>query len=235
MQDWFNYNEIKWEYLYDPELALNSLPLLMEGLKITMIIAIASMFFALVLGVVIGIARMSKFWFLRWPARIYISFMRGTPLLVFIFILYYGLPVIGIQFSSAIVAGIVGITLNFAAYNAEIVRSAIMSVPRGQWEAAASLQMGYFQTLWKIIIPQATRIALPPTFSIFMDIVKGTSLASVITVQELLYSSRLIAGRTFDSMTMYITAALIYWVVCIIIGFFQERLEKRYNSYLSRR
>ena len=235
MQDWFNYNEIKWEYLYDPELALNSLPLLMEGLKITMIIAIASMFFALVLGVVIGIARMSKFWFLRWPARIYISFMRGTPLLVFIFILYYGLPVIGIQFSSAIVAGIVGISLNFAAYNAEIVRSAIMSVPRGQWEAAASLQMGYFQTLWKIIIPQATRIALPPTFSIFMDIVKGTSLASVITVQELLYSSRLIAGRTFDSMTMYITAALIYWVVCIIIGFFQERLEKRYNRYLSRR
>ena len=235
MQDLFNYNEIKWEYLYDPELAWNSLPLLMEGLKITMIIAIASMLFALILGVVIGIARMSKYWFLRWPARIYISFMRGTPLLVFIFILYYGLPVIGIQFSSAIVAGIVGISLNFAAYNAEIVRSAIMSVPRGQWEAAASLQMGYFQTLRKIIIPQATRIALPPTFSIFMDIVKGTSLASVITVQELLYSSRLIAGRTFDSMTMYITAALIYWIVCIIIGFFQERLEKRYNRYLSRR
>ncbi|WP_096154285.1 MULTISPECIES: amino acid ABC transporter permease [Bacillus] len=235
MQDWFNYNEIKWEYLYDPELAIHSLPLLMEGLKITMIIAIASMFFALVLGVVIGIARMSKYWFVRWPARIYISFMRGTPLLVFIFILYYGLPVIGVQFNSAIVAGIVGISLNFAAYNAEIVRSAIMSVPRGQWEAAASLQMGYFQTLRKIIIPQATRIALPPTFSIFMDIVKGTSLASVITVQELLYSSRLIAGRTFDSMTMYITAAMIYWIVCIIIGFFQERLEKRYNRYLSRR
>ncbi|MEC2071927.1 amino acid ABC transporter permease [Alkalihalophilus marmarensis] len=233
MLDWFN--QIQWEYLYDPELAVNSLPFLLEGLKVTMIIALFSMVFALILGLLLGIARMSKYWFIRWPARIYISFMRGTPLLVFIFILYYGIPVLGVEFKSAIVAGIVGISLNFAAYNAEVVRSAIMSVPRGQWEAAASLQMSYVQTLRRVIIPQATRIALPPTFNIFMDIVKGTSLASVITVQELLYSSRLVAGRTFDSMTMYITAALIYWVVCIIIGYFQEKLEKRYNRYLSKR
>lgn len=233
MFEWFT--EIQWEYLYDPELAMDSLPFLLEGLRITMVISLFSMFFALILGIVLGIARMSKFWFFRIPARVYISFMRGTPLLVFIFILYYGLPVIGVEFSSAIVAGIVGVSLNFAAYNAEVVRSAIMSVPRGQWEAAASLQMNYFQTLRRIVIPQATRIALPPAFSIFMDVVKGTSLASVITVQELLYSARLVSGRTYDSMTMYITAALIYWVVCIIIGYFQDRLETRYNRYLSRR
>ncbi|OIJ22454.1 cysteine ABC transporter permease [Anaerobacillus alkalidiazotrophicus] len=233
MFEWFN--EIKWEHLYDPKLAWESLPFLFEGLKYTLYIALFSMFFALILGVLIGIARMSKFLFLRWPARIYISFMRGTPLLVFLFILYYGFPVLGINFSSPIIAGIIGISMNFAAYNAEVVRSAIMSVPRGQWEAAASLQMGYVQTLRRIIIPQATRIALPPTFSIFMDVVKGTSLASVITVQELLYSARLVSGRTFESMTMYTTAALIYWVVCIVIGYFQERLEKRYNRYLSKR
>jgi cystine transport system permease protein len=233
MIEWFS--NIQWEHLYNPQLAWDSLPFLLEGLRITMIISLFSMFFALILGIFIGIARMSKFWLLRIPARIYISFMRGTPLLVFIFILYYGLPVIGVQFNSAVVAGIVGISLNFAAYNAEVVRSAIMSVPRGQWEAASSLQMGYVQTMQRIIIPQATRIALPPTFNIFMDVVKGTSLASVITVQELLYSSRVVAGRTYDSMTMYITAALIYWVVCIVIGHFQERLEKRYNRYLSRR
>lgn len=233
MIDWFN--QIQWEYLYNAELARDSLPFLLEGLKITMVIALFSMFFALILGIVLGVARMSKFWFFRIPARVYISFMRGTPLLVFIFILYYGIPVLGIEFKSAIIAGIVGISLNFAAYNAEVVRSAIMSVPRGQWEAAASLQMNYIQTLRKIIIPQATRIALPPTFNIFMDVVKGTSLASVITVQELLYSSRLVAGRTYDSMTMYITAALIYWAVCIVIGYFQERLEKRYNRFLTLR
>jgi len=233
MIDWFN--QIQWEYLYNAELARDSLPFLLEGLKITMVIALFSMFFALILGIVLGVARMSKFWFFRIPARVYISFMRGTPLLVFIFILYYGIPVLGIEFKSAIIAGIVGISLNFAAYNAEVVRSAIMSVPRGQWEAAASLQMNYIQTLRKIIIPQATRIALPPTFNIFMDVVKGTSLASVITVQELLYSSRLVAGRTYDSMTMYITAALIYWAVCIVIGYFQERLEKRYNRFLTQR
>lgn len=228
-----SFSEIRWEYLFDFELAIDSLPFLLEGLKITMIIALFSMFFTIFLGILVGIARMSKFAILRLPARIYISFMRGTPLLVFVFILYYGLPVLGIEFNSAIVAAIVGVSLNFAAYNAEIVRSAIMSVPRGQWEAAATLQMGYVQTLRRIIIPQATRIALPPTFSIFMDVVKGTSLASVITVQELLYSARLVAGRTYDSMTMYISAALIYWVVCIVIGYFQEKLEKRYNRYLN--
>lgn len=228
-----SFSEIRWEYLFDFELAIDSLPFLLEGLKITMIIALFSMFFTIFLGILVGIARMSKFAILRLPARMYISFMRGTPLLVFVFILYYGLPVLGIEFNSAIVAAIVGVSLNFAAYNAEIVRSAIMSVPRGQWEAAATLQMGYVQTLRRIIIPQATRIALPPTFSIFMDVVKGTSLASVITVQELLYSARLVAGRTYDSMTMYISAALIYWVVCIVIGYFQEKLEKRYNRYLN--
>lgn len=233
MIEWFN--QIQWEYLYDPELAWNSIPVLLEGLRITMIIALFSMFFALMIGVVIGIMSMSKFRLLRWPAKIYISFMRGTPLLVFLFILYYGIPVLGVEFRSPIVAAIVGMSLNFAAYNAEVIRSAIMSVPRGQWEAAASLQLGYFQTLRRIIIPQATRIALPPTFNIFMDIIKGTSLASVITVHELLYSSRIVAGRTFDSMTMYITAAIIYWIVCIIIGHFQGRLEKRYNRYLSKR
>ncbi|WP_096438397.1 amino acid ABC transporter permease [Alteribacter populi] len=233
MFEWFR--QIQWEYLYDPELAWDSLPFLLEALQITMLIALLSMVFSLLLGLVLAIARMSKHWFWRWPARVYISFMRGTPLLVFLFILYYGIPVLGVEFSSAIVAAIVGISLNFAAYNAEVIRSSIMSVPRGQWESAASLQMNYWQTMQRIIIPQATRIALPPTFNIFLDIVKGTSLASVITVHELLYGARLVAGQTFDSMTMYITAALIYWVVCIIIGHFQERLEKRYNRYLSQR
>lgn len=228
------FRDIRWEYLFDLELAIDSLPFLLQGLQNTMIIALFSMFFALVIGIVLGIARMSKHLIFNLPARLYISFMRGTPLLVFVFILYYGLPVIGIEFNNAIVAAIVGVSLNFAAYNAEVVRSAILSVPRGQWEAAATLQMDYFQTLRKIIIPQATRIALPPTFNIFMDVVKGTSLASVITVQELLYSARLVAGRTYDSMTMYISAALIYWMVCIVIGYFQERLEIRYNRYLTK-
>ncbi|MDV2581741.1 amino acid ABC transporter permease [Alkalibacillus haloalkaliphilus] len=232
MIEWFK--NIQWEHLYDPQLAWDSLPFLLDAAKITIFIALISMFFALIFGLFLAMARMSNFWFLRWPARIYISFMRGTPLLVFLFILYYGLPVIGVQFDSPITAGIVGISLNFAAYNAEVIRSALMSVPRGQWESAAALQMGYWQTMRRIIIPQATRIALPPTFNIFLDVVKGTSLASVITVHELLYGARLIAGRTYESMTMYITAALIYWVICIIIGHFQERLEKRYNRYLNK-
>ncbi|TMW70882.1 amino acid ABC transporter permease [Alteribacter natronophilus] len=233
MIEWFR--DIQWEHLFDPELAWESLPFLMQGLQITMLIALAGMVFSLLLGLVLAMGRMSKYRLLRWPARMYISFMRGTPLLVFLFILYYGLPVIGVQFPSAIVAGIVGISMNFAAYSAEVIRSAIMSVPRGQWESAASLQMNYWQTMRRVIIPQATRIALPPTTNIFLDIVKGTSLVSVITVHELLYSSRLVAAQSWDAMTMYITAALIYWAVCVVISYFQERLEVRYSRYLSKR
>lgn len=228
------FSEIRWEYLYDFDLAIESIPFLLEGLRVTMIIAGFSMVFALIIGIIVGIARMSKLAIFRLPAKFYISFMRGTPLLVFVFILYYGLPVIGIEFESSIVAAIVGVSFNFAAYLAEVVRSAISSVPKGQWEAAETLQMSYFQTLRRIIIPQATRIAVPPTFNIFMDVLKGTSLASVITVQELLYSGRLIAGRTYDSMTMYITVAIIYWLVSIVIGAIQSRLEVRYNRYLAK-
>jgi L-cystine transport system permease protein len=226
--------DIQWEHLFNVELAIDSLPILLKGLQFTLWIAAFSMLFSLLLGLLIGIGRMSKYALLRWTCRVYISFMRGTPLLVFLFILYYGLPVIGIQFSSPITAAIVGISLNFAAYNAEVVRSAIMSVPKGQWESAAALQMNFGQTMRRIIIPQATRIALPPLSNIFLDIVKGTSLASVITVHELLYNARLVAGKTYESLTLYITAALIYWVVCIIIGYFQERLEQRYNRYISK-
>lgn len=224
---------IKWEYLFNIELAIKSLPFLLEGLKTTLFIALISMVFTVIVGVLLGVARMSKYKALSLPARFVISLMRGTPLLVFIFILYYGLPVIGIEFQSPVIAAIFGISLNSAAYQAENVRSAISSVATGQWEAATTLGLSYTQTMRRIIIPQATRIALPPTFNVFMDVIKGTSLASVITVHELLYNSRLVAGRTFESLTMYISAALIYWITSILLGYIQDKLEKRYNNFLT--
>ena len=226
-----NFNGFDFGGLFDIELAIESLPFILEGLPMTVIISIVGMGIGLVLGLLLALARGSKNILLRWPSRIYISFMRGTPMLVFLFILYFGLPVVGIEFT-AMTAAIIGFGLNSSAYIAEIDRSSLNSVDKGQWESAKALNLPYWTTLRKIILPQATRIAIPPLTSVFMDIVKATSLAAVITVPELFQKTQIVAGREFDAMTMYVLVAFIYWPVCILIGFLQERLEKRYSSFV---
>lgn len=226
-----DFNGFDFGGLFDIELAIESLPFVLEGLPMTLLVSIAGMAMALVLGLFLALARSSKSFLLRWPARIYISFMRGTPMLVFLFILYFGLPVVGIQLD-AITAAILGFGLISSAFVAEVDRSALNSVDKGQWEAAKVLNFGYWQSLRRIILPQAVRIALPPMTNIFMDVVKATSLAAVITVPELFQKTQIVAGREFDAMTMYILVALIYWPICIAIGYLQELLEKRYSRFV---
>lgn len=217
--------------LFDVKLALKSLPFVLGGIPMTLAVSFIGMAFGLVLGLLLALTRNSKKILLRWPTRIYISFMRGTPMLVFLFIIYFGLPVIGIKFS-ALTAASLGFGLNSAAYIAEINRASLNSVDQGQWESAKALNLSYSATLRKIILPQATRIALPPLTNVFMDIVKGTSLAAVITVPELFQKTQIVAGRSFDAMTMYILVALIYWLLCIAIGFIQNLLEERFSRFL---
>ncbi|MGM8363872.1 amino acid ABC transporter permease [Virgibacillus sp. W0181] len=218
--------------LFDVELALRSLPFVLGGLPMTLIVSFSGMLLGLVLGLFLALARGSSTLALRIPARMYISFMRGTPMLVFLFILYFGLPIVGIEFS-ALVAASLGFGLNSAAYIAEINRSALNSVDKGQWESAKALNLSYWLTMRKVILPQATRIAVPPLTNVFMDIIKATSLAAVITVPELFQKAQIVAGREFDSMTLYILVALIYWPVCTIISFLQDWLEARYSRFLS--
>lgn len=226
-----NFNGFDFGGLFDIELAIESLPFVLSGLPMTLLISIVGMIMGLVLGLFLALARGSHNIFLRWPARIYISFMRGTPMLVFLFILYFGLPIVGIELT-ALVAASLGFGLNSAAYIAEINRAALNSVSIGQWESAKALNIGYWTTLRKIILPQATRIAIPPLTNVFMDIVKATSLAAVITVPELFQKTQIVAGRTFDAMTMYVLVALIYWPICIAISFLQDRLENRFSRFL---
>lgn len=136
--------------LFDVKLAWENLPFVLGGLPMTLTISLAGMVIGLVLGLMLALARGSTRIILRWPARIYISFMRGTPMLVFLFILYFGLPVVGIEFS-ALAAATLGFGLNSAAYIAEIDRSALNSIDKGQWESAKALNLGYAKTLRKII------------------------------------------------------------------------------------
>ncbi|GAA4070205.1 amino acid ABC transporter permease [Amphibacillus indicireducens] len=217
---------------FDTQLAIENLPLILSGLPMTIYVSFISMGIGMILGLFISLARRSEKKLLRWPARVYISFMRGTPMLVFLFLIYFGLPAVGLEFT-AFQSAIIGFGLNSAAYIAEVNRSALSSVDHGQWEASYSLGLGYRSTLMGIVLPQAIRIAIPPLTNVFLDLVKATSLAAVITVPELFQKTQIAAGRSYDTMTMYLLVALIYWPLCSLIAFIQDRFEGYFNRFVN--
>ncbi|WP_312143710.1 MULTISPECIES: cystine ABC transporter permease [Stutzerimonas stutzeri subgroup] len=212
------------------QLVLDSLPFLLKGAWWTVVLSLGGMFFGLLLGFGLALLRLYAFWPLQWLARVYVSFFRGTPLLVQLFMIYYGLPQLGIQLDP-LPAALIGFSLNMAAYTAEILRAAIASIDRGQWEAAASIGMGRAQTLYRAILPQAARTALPPLGNSFISLVKDTALAATIQMPELFRQAQLITARTFEIFTMYLAAALIYWLLASVLAYFQGRLEHRVNRH----
>lgn len=224
-------NEIQWGLLFDPQLAIESLPYVLGGLGYTMLISIVAMVAGLIIGFFLALARTSKYAILRWPTRTYISFMRGVPILVILFLLYFGLPIIGIRLT-AIEAALIGFSVNAAAYIAEIIRSALSSVDKGQWESSKALGLTYWQTMYGVILPQSIRIATPPLANVQLDLIKASSLAAMITVPEIFQNAKIVGGRELDFMTMYILVALIYWAICSAMTVLQNYLEKRYESYL---
>jgi cystine transport system permease protein len=206
--------------------AWEALPTLLRAAPITLGYALAAMLFGLPLALLVALARLSRFPALRGVSGVYVSFMRGTPLLVQIFMLYYGLPAFGINVSP-LLGGVLALTLNAAAYLSETIRAAILSVPRGQREAALSLGLTQRQTLRLIVLPQAARVALPSLGNTLIGLVKDTSLVSVITVVELLRSAQLVIARTFEPFGPYLAAALIYWLISSVLALVQRRLEAR--------
>lgn len=224
-------DNVNWGAIFDAELAIESLPYLLGGLPNTLWISFVSMLFGLSLGLLLAVMRLSPLAPVRWAGTAYISFMRGTPILILLFILYSGFPFIGIEFP-AMTAAILAFSLNSAAYIAEINRSAITAVDRGQLEAARSLGMGRVLAFRGVILPQATRIALPPLSNVLLDLVKASSLAAMITVPELFSRAKIVGGRAFDYMTIYLVVAVIYWVICALIAMFQGRLERHFERYL---
>ena len=216
------------------QLLLDSLPFLLKGAIWTVVLSLGGMFFGLLLGFGLALLRRSQNLLLRGVARLYISFFRGTPLLVQLFVIYYGLPELGVQLDP-LPAALIGFSLNMAAYTAEIIRSAIGAIDRGQWEAAASIGMTPLQTLRRAILPQALRIALPPLGNSFIALVKDTSLAATIQVPELFRQAQLITARTFEIFSLYLTAALLYWILASLLSTVQERLERHYGRHINER
>jgi L-cystine transport system permease protein len=208
------------------DLLRQSAPLLLKGAGYTVLLSVVGMGAGVVLGFGLALMRLSRTALLRWPAAAYVSAFRGTPLLVQLFLIYYGLPQFGMEMPPLVAAGI-GFSLNVAAYACEILRSAIAAVDRGQWEAASVLGMSRGQALRRVILPQAARTAVAPLSNSFIGLVKDTSLAATIQVPELFRQAQLITARTYEIFTMYLAAAAIYWIVSTVLAALQHRLERR--------
>lgn len=215
------------------ELLLRSIgPLLMGTIQGTIPLTILSFVFGLAIAIAVALARLSTNRVASGLAAAYISVIRGTPLLVQLFIIFYALPMLGViidPYPSAVIA----FSLNVGGYAAEAIRASILSIPVGQWEAARTVGMGYSLTLRRVVLPQAMRVAVPPLSNTFIGLVKDTSLASAIMVTELLRRAQEIAAPSYQFLALYSLAALIYWLVCSVLSFGQGRFERYLSRYVA--
>jgi cystine transport system permease protein len=205
-------------------------PLLWAAIKFTAPLTLLSFALGLVLGLVVALIRLFGPRPLVPVVRFYVWIIRGTPLLVQLFLIFYGLPSVGIVLD-AFPAALIGFTLNVGAYTSEIIRAVIASVPRGQWEAAYSIGMTWRQAMQRTILPQAARVAVPPLSNSFISLVKDTSLAAAITVPELFQAAQRIVATTYEPLILYIEAALIYLAMSSVLSSLQTKLEARLGRY----
>jgi L-cystine transport system permease protein len=199
----------------------------------TIPLALASFALGLAIALAVALMRLSRVRAVSAAARAYVSVIRGTPLLVQLFVIFYGLPSVGLTLDpwpSAIIA----FSLNVGGYAAEVIRAAIQSVPKGQWEAGHTIGMSRRMTLRRIILPQAARVSVPPLSNTFISLVKDTSLASLILVTELFRKAQEIAAPTREFMVLYVEAAAIYWVICLFLSSGQSLTERRLDRYVAR-
>ncbi|ACB67227.1 polar amino acid ABC transporter, inner membrane subunit [Burkholderia ambifaria MC40-6] len=208
------------------DLVIHTLPVMVRGALLTLKFAVASMALGLVVGLVVAIMRIGSNRLASGLAQGYVSLMRGTPLLVQMFVVYYGLPDLGITLDPT-TAGIFTLTLNAGAYLSESMRGAILGIGRGQWAAAHSLGLTHVQTLRYIVCPQALRLAVPSLGNTLISLIKDTSLVSVITVTELLRSTQEVIAATFQPLPLYLAAAALYWVLSTLLTRLQGRVETR--------
>ena len=209
------------------DLMINSIPLLIVGAGITIQITAISVAIGLVIGMFVGVARVSNIRPLRWLAAVYVDFLRGTPLLVQIFLIYFALPVLLGNRVDPFIAAITACGINSGAYIAEIFRAGIQAIDDGQMEAGRSLGMTWWQTMWYIIIPQAFRNIVPPLGNEFIALLKDSSLVSVIGFEELTRRGQLIIARTYGSLEIWICVAIIYLIMTLTISRFVAFLEER--------
>ncbi len=218
------------------EYMLGLVPVLLTYLPLTLQLAGIGMVLALILACLFAVVRVLRIPVLNQLTIVFISFFRGTPLLVQLFLFYYGLPqlVSALTVIDGVTATIMGLTMHFSAYMAESIRAAIVGVDRSQTEAALSIGMTNGQMMRRIVLPQATRVALPTLMNYFIDMIKATSLAFTLGVTELMGATQKEAAGSFLYFEAFIVAAIMYWIVVELLSKLQNYLEIRLNKAYSR-
>ncbi len=204
-------------------------PLFVNAAFVTVWVAVASQAIGVVVGFAVALMQLAQHSAIRWIANTYVWFWRGSPLLVQLFLLYFGLPQLGIRLN-VIEAGLIGLGLNASGFMAEIIRGAILSVDRGEIEAARSLGIGRGKTMWYVILPQAFRIIIPPLGNEFLSNLRTTSLLSVISFEELLRVTTLAINETFRPLELYSVAAIYYLAMTTVWTLIQAGLERRFSA-----
>ncbi|AOS00356.1 amino acid ABC transporter permease [Bacillus subtilis] len=215
-------NTIDWEFM------ISAFPTLIQALPITLFMAVAAMIFAIIGGLILALITKNKIPVLHQLSKLYISFFRGVPTLVQLFLIYYGLPQLFPEMSkmTALTAAIIGLSLKNAAYLAEIFRAALNSVDDGQLEACLSVGMTKFQAYRRIILPQAIRNAIPATGNTFIGLLKETSLAFTLGVMEMFAQGKMYASGNLKYFETYLAVAIVYWVLTMIYSMLQDLFER---------
>lgn len=202
---------------------------ILDGAKWTILMSLAAFLFGGLLGLLVALARTSNIRSLRFLALCYIQLFQGTPLLIQLFIVYFGLPIIGLQLDLWL-ALITGLSLHASGFLGEIWRGSIQAVPSGQSEAARALGLGYVSRMRDVVLPQAFRISLPATVGFMVNLVKGTALAALLGLTELTRSGQLMSNITFEPVKVYATVGLVYFAICLPLTLVSARLERRLNA-----
>lgn len=216
---------------------------MLEGLiKYSIPITLVTFVLGLIIALAAALMRVSDYAVARGIARFYVSIIRGTPMIVQLFIIFYGIPEIGRLITgdpdrqltlTPVIAAIIGLSLNVGAYASEIIRGGIVSIPKGQREAAYSIGMSEWMTMRRIILPQALRVSVPALGNTFLSLIKDTSLLGFILVAEMFRKAQEVAATSYEFLSIYLLVAVMYWVVCFIIslvqGMYERRLERKYT------
>lgn len=218
--------------VFDINYLLEIIPLIASALDTTMSLSVISLIFSLIIGTIVAVAAYYKLKVINQICRVYVSVFRGTPLLPQLFFFYFGLAYFSdfVKNMSPFVASAIVMSLNMGAYVSENIRGALLSVDSGQIEAAFAFGMSRFQTMRRVIAPQAFRVAFPSLFNNFIDLIKGSSIAFVIGVVDIMGKAKLEAAITFRFFEVYAAVMLIYWGVTFILSMVQQRIEKWCNS-----
>jgi len=221
---------MKFDFIY----FLGEFPRLIVKVPYTLFLGILAFVAAMLMGLLLALAKQSRFRLLRGVSNLYVSYFRSTPYITQLFILYFGLPQIiyAMREMSAQTALILSISMNSAAFISEILRGGLLSVDKGQMEAALSIGMSKLQALRTVVLPQAFTVALPALGNSFISMIKSTAMGFTIGVVELLAKAKIGSAKSYCYLESYVAVGLIYWCMMIVIGYFQRKLEKRLGRYL---